>query len=677
MNITRKLLAALLALAAPVHAATNATVTQGDWALYRSSTIVSRHATEAACVAAAKALNVARSYTCRTSTGVAITITPDVCTTPQPAAETQTVQCPAGTTGSWQQSRSYVSAPFPTCWTAGAWSPATAPAGACVTPPPPPTSGTTYYVRPDGGTAAQCTGRADAAYPGSGTAQACAWAHPFWALPPKDSADPVRIAGGDTLEIAPAEYRMGYGAPNTSACESSYPWDCYMKSPPSGPSATAPTRIVGKGWNGACVAKPVLWGAERVASVVNIAGAKNVMVACVEITDRAACAQWHDRAVTTPRGYTCKRDVYPFGDWAQNGMAISGVENLTLQDLDIHGLSDYGILAGNVTNQTLTRVRLAANGWGGFNGDLGASPGSAQNYFPGRNAWSRVTVEWNGCVETYPAKQPMGCWGQSAGGYGDGVGTGRTGGDWVITDSVFRFNTSDGLDLLYHAAGGTLTIERVWAEGNAGNQIKVAGNARIANAVVLGNCDFHAGKPFEGLVDIRAEDGGDADTLADDRSVDSCRALVDSIAVTLAAGESASIVNSTIVSGGNTIVTAEGSGALTMRNNLLAGILFSLNGSRTSGDVYTMGPTVDEQHDTKLNLYNPVFCNGTGVLCQSGVTSFGIASADRNGIDPRLPVGSTLRNAGVSGALIPSSDYYGNPRPALGGVDRGAVEAQD
>lgn len=54
-----------------------ATLTPGDWALYRGSTIVSRHATEAACVDAAKALNVARSYTCRTSTGVVVSIVAD------------------------------------------------------------------------------------------------------------------------------------------------------------------------------------------------------------------------------------------------------------------------------------------------------------------------------------------------------------------------------------------------------------------------------------------------------------------------------------------------------------------------------------------------------------------------------------------------------------------------
>jgi hypothetical protein len=45
-------------------------------------------------------------------------------------------------------------------------------------------SAATYYVRADGGDAAQCTGTTDAPYGGSGTGQACAWKHPFMALPP-------------------------------------------------------------------------------------------------------------------------------------------------------------------------------------------------------------------------------------------------------------------------------------------------------------------------------------------------------------------------------------------------------------------------------------------------------------------------------------------------------------
>jgi len=58
-------------------AAAVATVTPGDWPLYRGTSIVARYATEAACIDAAKALGVARAYTCRTSTGVAVSIVPD------------------------------------------------------------------------------------------------------------------------------------------------------------------------------------------------------------------------------------------------------------------------------------------------------------------------------------------------------------------------------------------------------------------------------------------------------------------------------------------------------------------------------------------------------------------------------------------------------------------------
>ena len=84
----------------------------------------------------------------------------------------------------------------------------------------------TYYIRTDGGTAQQCSGLADAAYPGSGENQACAWAHPFWAL---DSGGGWRINGGDTLLIDAGSYMMGYGAPNTGWCEAEGSYDCISR----------------------------------------------------------------------------------------------------------------------------------------------------------------------------------------------------------------------------------------------------------------------------------------------------------------------------------------------------------------------------------------------------------------------------------------------------------------
>jgi len=48
-----------------------------------------------------------------------------------PAIATQTVACPAGTTGTWTQTPDWSPAPYPTCWTANPWTPTSPPAGSC------------------------------------------------------------------------------------------------------------------------------------------------------------------------------------------------------------------------------------------------------------------------------------------------------------------------------------------------------------------------------------------------------------------------------------------------------------------------------------------------------------------------------------------------------------------
>lgn len=54
----------------------------------------------------------------------------------QPADESRSQACPAGTTGTWSQSKAYTPAEYPTCWVATEWMPSAPPAGAC-----PPVSG--------------------------------------------------------------------------------------------------------------------------------------------------------------------------------------------------------------------------------------------------------------------------------------------------------------------------------------------------------------------------------------------------------------------------------------------------------------------------------------------------------------------------------------------------------
>lgn len=122
------LLAPTLALAA-----TTVTDVPGTHDLYSGSKKLGAYSTHALCVNAAVARGVTAKYTCRNSSDVTVTFTPP----PQPPAETQTVPCPPPSTATWTQVRTYTTAPPPTYWVPGPWTPATPPAGAC--PPPAPT----------------------------------------------------------------------------------------------------------------------------------------------------------------------------------------------------------------------------------------------------------------------------------------------------------------------------------------------------------------------------------------------------------------------------------------------------------------------------------------------------------------------------------------------------------
>src|SRR5512141_1507224 len=118
-----------------------------------------------------------------------------------------------------------------------------------IKPNQPVSFGTVYYVRPDGGSSEQCTGLADASYPGSGANQPCAWDHPFRALPP---GEVPRLSGGDTLLVAAGAYKMGFGAPGAETCDEAASFDCHMPPIPNGPSPEHPTRILGAGWDSGC-----------------------------------------------------------------------------------------------------------------------------------------------------------------------------------------------------------------------------------------------------------------------------------------------------------------------------------------------------------------------------------------------------------------------------------------
>lgn len=408
--------------------------------------------------------------------------------------------------------------------------------------------GATYYVRTDGGDAAHCDGLSDT--PHAADAQRhCAWDHPFAALPP---GGPPRIAGGDTLIVGAGSYRMGAGAPGTDKlekCRADWPWDCRAAALPAGRSAQNPTRLLGAGFASGCRAPPELWGTQRASSVLDLSGSDNVEVACLQITDHAQCIEFHNAGAQTAR---CAREHAPYGDWAAVGINAEHAAHVRLSDLDIHGLAHDGIRAGGLRDWTLERVRLVGNGWSGWNGDIGAASSNA-----GALRFTDVEIAWNGCAERYPGRAHFGCWGEQSGGYGDGLGTAETGGDWLFERVHVHHNSQDGIDLLHAEASATLVLHDARIEDNAGNQVKSSAATRIEKSTVLGHCSALASAGLD--------------------AADRCRALGNSLSLHLPAGAGIAVSGNRIEGEGDCLIDLQcaagacAGGSVAISNNRLAG----------------------------------------------------------------------------------------------------------
>lgn len=521
----------------------------------------------------------------------------------------------------------------------------------------------TFFIRPDGGSAEQCTGEADQPYPGQGSGQDCAWDHPFQALPPGGAP---RIQGGDSLVIHAGSYAIGLGAVpglDPDVCQPEYPWDCVMPPIPSGPDQEHPTQILGMGWDQGCPEPPELWGRDRASRILDLSGSQHVTLACLDLTDHAACAEDHP----DPQ-FRCSRDAPPFGDWAETGLYAQDASQITLRDISIHGLGVHGVWAGRLADWTVHNLTLMGNGWVGWDGDIEGEDSNS-----GLLRFDRWTVEWNGCVESYPPGQISGCWAQPAGGYGDGLGTGETGGHWQISNASFRFNTQDGLDLLYGSEGIMIEISQSWFEGNAGNQLKTSGSLALTNSVLIGNCAFFEGQPFTAVGDF---DGSGHPISA----VDHCRATGVALSMVLRNGEQALLTNNTFTGEGDCLIVPEchpdercsQPGAITLRNNLFQGQPDYITPGERVCLCYPVGFDVEpcDFQASAIARVKDDACPGSAALC---LADLGLASSALDAFDPHLLPGSALIDAG-SGAACPSLDYWGTARPQGDGCDIGAHE---
>ena len=432
---------------------------------------------------------------------------------------------------------------------------------------------TTYYVRPDGGDTSQCNGTTDA--PNSGSHE-CAFNHPRYALgwgctnAGNNCANPGVMQAGDTLYIdgddpnnggAQAEYEIGFDDTEnnlTPGCSSSWPYDCTLGNLPAGRSPSSRTSIIGTGKH-----KPQLWGTQRVWQILNAVN-DHLWLQNLEITDHTDCAY------NSP-DKKCDYDGPAFGQWGEDGLSIGG-DDINITDVYVHGVGRYGVNTGNLGNAAFTRLYVIGNGYGGFTTGINAA-------ISGTLTFNQPIIEWNGCVESYPLNttSPIdspsnfsNCFGQDQGGYGDGLAFGNVGhdsaGNWTILGpGSISFNVQDGLDTLHGTGTGTIQIDKMRFEGNAGNQVKMnALTSSLTNSIVFGDCGWWSGAP-------QSSPGF--------KSGDICRALGDAILFNVTKNSQTHLYNNTIISNGNVALESEDlnstgcnpSTSINVKNNIILG----------------------------------------------------------------------------------------------------------
>ena len=395
-------------------------------------------------------------------------------------------------------------------------------------------SATTWYVRADGGsrysanaTAGQCDGQGDAAYPGTGTNQHCAFGDFRFLWDDQHSYNQLNwaIAGGDTVIIDNTkQWRVGWDSPDgsnepwCSGGDGTAPFGCLNPTIPAG-TAAQHTRFLGRNY-AACSAgnqpdktkMTQIFGGHGVWEVLSLGGAQYVDVQCLELTRHSDC-MLHG----SPNPKPCSTS-FPLDDYDSDGITTdTGTHDVLLQDLWIHGHTDRGIIGPIGGLVTANRVDIDTNGMAGWDLDKGDGTPSPNGVLK----LSYTTIEWSGCNQEYPFVDSIpvqACYSQSSGGYGDGIGTPVTNMVSVSIDhSIFRYNTQDGEDFGHVIVAGNLSITNSASYANNGGQWKWAGftNVVFQNNLGVANC-LRMSQPLPGapstynanLADFcRAQDG--------------------------------------------------------------------------------------------------------------------------------------------------------------------------
>jgi hypothetical protein len=576
--------------------------------------------------------------------------------------------------------------------------------------PQPAAVGTTWYIRLDGGNNTQCTGTTNAAYPGSGVNQPCAYNHPYQML--TWSGTWASMQGGDTIQFEDqGPYLMGeenqgvgsdWSAQIGGICPTpnGYGGNCVLPIFPSG-TAASPTRIVGAN-TGSChnsahtgLVNPTVlegsgWGAF---TVLNLQGTNYVDVSCIEITQPDTCTRLGSGAGQC--GGT--NNYVSFAGIILEYQTAQGPSNLTLQDVAVVGIAANGILGSHINTlstdvMTASDVYVIGNGTSGWNGDGGGCTTNCESV--GTMNLSYVDVDWNGCVAVKPYNMNVpssqnaysDCYDDNSEGYGDGFVQVAAGNLTLnVTHSHFRWNTQDGFDSLHLSDDVTTSpsvyISDSWSEGNEGQTFKLGAGAIASaiNNVSISNC-----RVMGTAANFPLNPAGWNSNLGD-----FCRAAGDEWAFQMDNGTAITLENNTSVGYGTTMYDFEcaydapncvSKGAtVVFVNNVSKGYADPGNSNQLASGMYFGGgdPFTNAGSVLTNNLWNTMRtgCPQSASAAYEKNPACGdplmVGESNIDAINPSLESNSPAIGAGIAiGGL--TTDYNGSTRPnppALGALE--------
>jgi hypothetical protein len=363
----------------------------------------------------------------------------------------------------------------------------------------------TWYVRTDGGSrysakvpTGQCDGKSDVPYR-AGDNRHCAFNDYRYLWDDHSYGNSAWvIAGGDTVILRRGPWRVGFDSPSSVVwCFGGQgPYACSNPTIPAG-SATRHTRILGENYAN-CSTGPntnhsaltQIFGGFGVTYALNLSGAQNVDVQCLEITEHNGKCVLHG-SPAYPK--YCNNSGPGMDDYDANGISMDDkTANVLLQDVWVHGHTASGIHGPIGGAIALNRVNVSFNGFAGWNFDNGSNtpdaPGSSINA-------SYVTMIGNGCNEEYPivhAFPALSCYDLSSGGFGDSwSGQDTTLASFTCDHCLQAYNTKDGF-IGPHTQLTKLTITNSMSYGNMGQQWKWGATPNsttvFENNLTIGNC---------------------------------------------------------------------------------------------------------------------------------------------------------------------------------------------